>query len=81
MTVEMEARSVDSSDLLTADEVAARLKVQPSWVMKAARANRIPYVPVGRYTRFSWPDVEAWLRSQKRGTATAAGSNIISPEP
>ena len=60
-------RSADTDGLLTADEVAARLKVQPSWVKKAARANRIPNVPVGRYLRFSWPDIEAWLENQKRG--------------
>jgi excisionase family DNA binding protein len=51
--------------LLTADELAARLGVQPSWVSKAARANRIPHVRVGRYRRFRWPDIEAWLESQR----------------
>lgn len=53
------------SRLLTANEVAARLGVLPSWVSKAARANRIPYVRVGRYRRFRWPDIEAWLENQR----------------
>jgi excisionase family DNA binding protein len=54
--------------LLTADEVASRLGVQPSWVNKAARADRIPHVCVGRYRRFRWLDIEAWLENQRRGS-------------
>lgn len=58
----------DGTDLLTADEVASRLKVRSSWVQKAARANRIPHVRVGRYRRFRWPDIEAWLENQRSDT-------------
>lgn len=58
----------DTTRLLTAEEVASRLGVQPSWVSKAARANRIPHVCVGRYRRFRWPDIEAWLEGQRRGS-------------
>ncbi len=61
-------RLADEARLLTADEVASRLGVQPSWVSKAARANRIPHVRVGRYRRFRWPDIEAWLEHQRRGS-------------
>ncbi|HTB49851.1 MAG TPA: helix-turn-helix domain-containing protein [Solirubrobacteraceae bacterium] len=68
MTLGTGGQSVDAREYLTAEEVASRLKVHPSWVKKAARANRIPYVPVGRYPRFHWPDIEAWLESQKRGS-------------
>jgi excisionase family DNA binding protein len=53
--------------LLTAEEVAGRLGVLPSWVNKAARANRIPHVRVGRYRRFRWPDIEMWLEDQRAG--------------
>ena len=53
--------------LLSADEVATRLGVQPSWVSKAARANRIPHVRVGRYRRFRWSDIEAWLEERRAG--------------
>jgi hypothetical protein len=56
----------DGRDLLTADE-ASRLKVRSSWVKKAARANRIPHVMVGRYVRFTWPDIEALDRESKAG--------------
>jgi excisionase family DNA binding protein len=54
--------------LLTAEELAAHLGVQPSWVNKAARANRLPHVRIGRYRRFRWPDIEAWLEHQRRGS-------------
>jgi excisionase family DNA binding protein len=58
----------DATRLLTAEEVASRLGVQTSWVSKAARANRIPHICVGRYRRFRWPDIEAWLEGQRRGS-------------
>lgn len=64
----LRARPGDAMRLLTADEVASRLGVQTSWVSKAARANRIPHVCVGRYRRFRWPDIEAWLEDQRRGS-------------
>jgi excisionase family DNA binding protein len=62
------AQLLEATQLLTADEVASRLGVQPSWVSKAARANRIPHVCVGRYRRFRWTDIEAWLENQRRGS-------------
>jgi len=61
-------RPRDGMRLLTAEEVASRLGVQTSWVSKAARADRIPHVCVGRYRRFRWPDIEAWLEDQRRGS-------------
>ncbi len=61
-------RPTDTTRLLTAEEVASRLGVQTSWVSKAARANRIPHICVGRYRRFRWPDIEAWLEDQRRGS-------------
>jgi excisionase family DNA binding protein len=53
--------------LLTAEELAARLSVAPGWVNKAARAGRIPHVRVGRYRRFRWSDIEAWLEARSTG--------------
>jgi excisionase family DNA binding protein len=57
----------DGQRLLTAEELAALLGVQPSWVNKAARAERIPHVLIGRYRRFRWAEIEAWLERQRRG--------------
>ncbi len=61
----------DGPRLLAADELAARLGVQPSWVKKAARAGRIPHILVGRYRRFRWDEIEAWLETQRRGEMQA----------
>jgi excisionase family DNA binding protein len=53
--------------LLTAEEVAKRLAVPVSWVYAEARAGRLPYVPLGRYKRFSWASIEAWLSDRECG--------------
>ena len=53
--------------LLIAAEVAERLNVPVSWVRAETRAGRIPHVPLGRYRRYDWPAVEAWLEEQRAG--------------
>jgi excisionase family DNA binding protein len=55
--------------LLTAKEVADLLSVPESWVREATRANRIPYVALGRYRRYSPEAIEAWLAAQRGGPA------------
>ena len=52
-------------ELLTADEVAGRLKVPRSWVYRAAREGDLPSVRCGRYRRFDESDVERWIARQK----------------
>ncbi len=55
-------------DILRPEELAQRLKVPLSWVYKKAAKNDSKSIPVlrcGRYLRFSWPDVCAWLRTEK----------------
>lgn len=47
--------------LLTADELAAVLRVRKSWVYAATRSNAIPHVRLGRYVRFRADAIEAWL--------------------
>jgi hypothetical protein len=56
-------------ELLDAEQLAVRLNVPPSWVRSRTRARtpkdeRIPHVPLGRYIRFSWPEVSAWLSAR-----------------
>jgi excisionase family DNA binding protein len=49
------------SALLTADEVAALLRVRTGWVYAQTRANRIPHVRLGRYVRFRQDAIEQWI--------------------
>lgn len=60
--------------LLTADQAAKLLNVPKSWVLAEARADRIPYVPLGRYRRFDADELEAWWRERRRGPWRQNGS-------
>jgi excisionase family DNA binding protein len=62
-------RSGTAGRLLTADEVAGRLRVPRSWVYRAAREGDLPSVRCGRYRRFDEGDVECWIARQKDGSA------------
>lgn len=53
--------AVSSDPLLTADEVAALLRVTKSWVYAETRVHRIPHVPLGRYVRYRESAIIAWL--------------------
>jgi len=66
-------------DILTPEELAARLKVPKSWVYektwsRGRNQNPLPCLRLGRYVRFNWARVVEWLtqeeddskRSQKR---------------
>jgi len=56
--------------LLSVEEVAALLKVPPSWVYDRTRLRtkeRIPGFRLGKYWRFREADVLSWLEKQ-RGT-------------
>jgi hypothetical protein len=59
------------ADILTVNELAERLKVEPSWIYENQRGLRpLPVLHCGRYLRFSWPAVCEWLANQpaiKRG--------------
>lgn len=55
---------MDPKDILTPDELCARLKVSRGWVIEKSRRrcqNRFPSLRIGKYVRFYWPDVSAWL--------------------
>lgn len=57
--------SVDPSDILTIDEVAAKLKVTRRVVYGLTRVrsqNCIPHFHVGRVLRFNWLSVSEWTR-------------------
>jgi len=59
---------IKPEEILTPEELAARLKVDLSWVYEKSRSRGkhgrpLPVLRCGRYLRFSWLDVCAWLRS------------------
>jgi excisionase family DNA binding protein len=53
-----------SERLLTAKEVAERLSLPESWVREATRGGRLPHLQLGRYRRYRWSEIEAWLDGQ-----------------
>jgi excisionase family DNA binding protein len=60
--------------LLTVEEVAEWLKVEPAWVRAHANGNRQPRLPsmkMGRYHRFRREDIERFLDQLSKATAAA----------
>jgi excisionase family DNA binding protein len=60
---------IDPSQILTLEELAKRLKVSERWVYEKSRSrcqNPLPTIRIGRYLRFDWTSVSAWLRQQER---------------
>jgi len=59
-------------ELLTVDEVAALLKVTPSWVYEHTRgrrltkSDRLPHVKIGKYVRFDARVLRAFLEKKCR---------------
>jgi excisionase family DNA binding protein len=51
-------------ELLTVDEIAAALRVAPSWFYERVRKRgreKIPHLKVGKYFRFRLNEVRAWV--------------------
>jgi excisionase family DNA binding protein len=57
--------------LLDAKEVAERLNVPETWVRAETRAGRIPHFPLGKYRRYDWSEVVAWLETQQAGSGAS----------
>jgi excisionase family DNA binding protein len=60
------------TQLLTADELAARWQVPKSHVYRLTREGRIPTVRLGRYYRYRISAVEAWERQSEAPIVAAA---------
>ncbi|MGH2987771.1 MAG: helix-turn-helix domain-containing protein [Solirubrobacterales bacterium] len=54
-------RVPSDDDLLTAEEVAALLRMTTGWVYAETRAGRIPHVALGRYRRYRRGTIMRWL--------------------
>jgi excisionase family DNA binding protein len=68
-----------SEDILTPEELAARLKVPESWVYEKTRArcrNPIPCLRLGRYVRFDWLAVIKWLSAEAGQQERAARPSL-----
>ena len=68
-----------SAPLLTAEEVAERLKVPRTWVYRAAREGELPSVRCGRYRRFDADDVDHWIEEQKGSLGLRAAAAVAPP--
>jgi excisionase family DNA binding protein len=51
-------------ELLTVDEIAAALRVSPSWVYERVRKrgrDKMPHLKIGKYLRFRLNEVRTWI--------------------
>lgn len=54
-------------EFLTVQELAAKLRVKPSWVYGQTRQTgpgTLPRLQVGKYIRFNLDEVLSWLKKQ-----------------
>jgi len=54
---------LEPTDILTPEQLATRLQLPLSWVYKKSGESGMPVLHCGRYLRFAWPEVCAWLRN------------------
>lgn len=60
---------MNPEDILTPQQLAERLQVKVTWVYDKTRrrgmgnGEPMPILNLGRYLRFYWPDICAWLRN------------------
>lgn len=63
--------SLKPEDILTPEELAARLKVRKTWVYEQTRSrsrNPLPRLNMGKYLRFDWTKVVEWLNGDRGDT-------------
>jgi excisionase family DNA binding protein len=63
----------DPEDLLTAEEVAAVLRVTAAWVYAETRSHRIPHLRLGRYVRYRRETLDEWI-AQVESSSTSRTS-------
>lgn len=61
------------NEILTPAQLAERLQVGVSWIYEQTRSRAsvrnsdpLPHIQMGRYLRFYWPDICAWLEHRKQ---------------
>jgi excisionase family DNA binding protein len=58
----------ENQELITISELSQKLKVPVSWLYSRTRERgegTIPIVRVGKYLRFNYEDVTAWLQEKQ----------------
>jgi len=58
-----------AEELMTVSQIAAFLNVPVSWVYERTRRRgfeRLPHMKLGKYLRFSMPEIKDWLQKQYR---------------
>lgn len=57
----------EKSELLTLEEIAARLRVNQSWIYRQTKRRgpgSIPRMKIGKYLRFNEAEVMNWIQKQ-----------------
>jgi hypothetical protein len=78
----MKGNAMESGDILTPNQLAERLQVGVPWVYEKSRSRGkhsgepLPVLRCGRYLRFYWPDVCAWLRASRDGQARTFSQSV-----
>jgi len=63
--------------LLSSDQAAALLSIHPNTLLKWAREERVPHIPIGRRVMFRASQLDAWLQSRcYTGDAVRAASTL-----
>jgi len=73
VSVAAPSENADDRDLLTAEDVAARLRVTPAWVYAQTRQRRIPHLRLGRYVRYRPEAVDAWIEQVETSSSLPPG--------
>jgi excisionase family DNA binding protein len=60
--------------LLTAEDVAALMRVTRAWVYAETRRNALPHLRLGRYVRYRRSAIDAWMLTVERGPGRTSRS-------
>lgn len=71
----------DSEGLLTAQEVAARLKVSPGHVYNLGQQQKLPRVMVGNAVRFDPADVDRFIADNRETSRERQAARPKSAKP
>ena len=56
-----------AEEFLNITQLAGRVGVRERVIQRYVDAGTIPYLKIGKFIRFQWSDVEAWLNTLRRG--------------